>query len=182
MIFGPCSGRLSGASAPAAMIGRPTAVPVNPHASVPEILKKLRRSISVFDLAISVREVMHALYRDGRFDRRMRIVIAQGEILEAKIVDAFDGRVQLHPRQRPEIARQLLARLLEMVPVKMQIAKGVNEFGRTQLAYLRHHHGEQRIRRNVERNPQKKVGAALIKLAAQLVVAHIKLKEDMAGG
>ena len=68
------------------------------------------------------------LHRDRRFDRRMRIVADKLEILELEVVDVFHRRIQFHPRKRARRARQLLARLLEMVPVKMQIAEGVNEF------------------------------------------------------
>src|SRR5580765_3278927 len=89
MIFGSCSGPPGRASAAAAIIGRPAAVPVNPQASAPEIFKKLRRLIPAFDPARSVRGVMSALYRNRRFYRRMRIVFAQSKILETKIADLF---------------------------------------------------------------------------------------------
>src|SRR3954447_7022440 len=84
--------------------------------------------------------------RDRRFDRGVRIVFAQNEILEPEIVDAFHGWIQLHPRQRPKPSRKLFPRLLEMILIKMQIAKGVDEFARPQIANLRDHDGEQGIR------------------------------------
>ena len=58
----------------------------------------------------------------------MRIVAGESEILETKVVYALDGRVQLHPRQRSRLARELFVCLVEMVSIKMEIAKGVDEF------------------------------------------------------
>ena len=55
-----------------------------------------------------------------------------------------------------------------MILVKMQVAKGVNEVARIEIDNLRHHHGEQCIGSDVERHTEKKIGATLIKLAAQL--------------
>ena len=67
-----------------------------------------------------------------------------------------------------------------MILVKMQVAKGVNEIARPQIDHLRDHQGEERIRRDVEGHAQKKISATLIKLAAQLAILHVKLKEDVA--
>ncbi len=78
-------------------------------------------------------------------------------------------------------ARQLFARLFEMIPVKMQIAKSVNEFTARQAADLRHHHGEERIARDVEGHAEKKIGAALVKLATERAVLDVKLKKRVAG-
>src|SRR6266849_865283 len=95
------------------------------------------------------------LHRDWRFDGRVRIVADELEIFEFEIVDAFDGRIQFHPRQISTIARELFARLLEMVLVEMQIAKGVDEIARRKIDNLRHHQREQRIRCDVERHAEK---------------------------
>src|ERR1700674_1011873 len=120
-------------------------------------------------------------YGDGRFDRGVRIVICQREILEAEIVDIFHSGIELHPRERSKIAGELLTRLFEMILVKVQIAESVDELAGAQLADLRDHHREQRIRGDVEGHAEKQIGAALIKLAAQLAVAHVKLEENVAG-
>lgn len=74
------------------------------------------------------------------FDRGMRVVAGEGEIFEAEIVNAFHGRIQLHARQRTKLAGELLARLVEMVLVKVEIAEGVDEFAGPQIAHLRYHH------------------------------------------
>jgi hypothetical protein len=112
----------------------------------------------------------------------MRVVVAEDKILEAEIVNAFYRAVQLHSREWPESTRQLLVRLVEMVLVKVQVPEGVNEFAGSQIAHLRHHHREHCIRREVERDAKKQIRAALIKLAAQLAVAHVELKSTWQGG
>ena len=68
------------------------------------------------------------LYRDRRLDRGMRVVANQCEISETEIVNVLYYGIQFHPRKRAWISRQLLTRLLEVIPVEMQVAKGVNEF------------------------------------------------------
>ena len=60
----------------------------------------------------------------------MRIVVEESKILEFKVLDAFDCRIQLHPRQPPTLATQLLARLLEMVGIEMDVAKSMDEISR----------------------------------------------------
>src|SRR6266478_8772636 len=79
------------------------------------------------------------LHRDWRFDRRMWIVANELEIFELKVVNIFDRRVQFHSRQWPEFAGELLTRLVEVVFVKMQIAKCVNKITRRHIDDLRHH-------------------------------------------
>ena len=73
-------------------------------------------------------------------------------------------RIELQNRQRLRAARQLQARLIEMIQVKMRVAKRVNEIAGHAARYLRNHVGQKRITRNVERDAQKHVGRALIKL------------------
>src|SRR5436190_18395135 len=104
------------------------------------------------------------LHRNGRFDRWMWLVPDEFEIFEFETVDVFDGRIQFHSRQRPAISRELFARLIEVVVVKMQIAKSVNKIARREIDDLRHHHREKRVRRNVERHTQEKIAAALVQL------------------
>ena len=70
-------------------------------------------------------------------------------------MNIFHGRIELHPRERAEIAGELLARLFEMILIKMQIAEGVDELTGPQLADLRDHHREQRIGGDVEGHAEK---------------------------
>src|SRR5487761_2041266 len=62
----------------------------------------------------------------------------------------------------------------------MCITEGVDEISRFQAAHLRHHQGEQGVAGDVERYAQKNIRAALIKLAGELAVGDVKLKEGMA--
>ena len=72
--------------------------------------------------------------------------------------------------------------MLKMVKVDMGIDKGVDKFSGLQYCGLRHHHGEQCVRSNVERNAKKNVGAALIELAREFSVGHVELEQGMAWG
>ena len=92
---------------------------------------------------------------DWRFNGRVWIVIEQLEIFETKVANILDLRVQLHPRERAALASELFARLFEVIRVEMQVAEGVNEIARPEIANLRHHHRQERIARNVERDSEK---------------------------
>ena len=80
-------------------------------------------------------------------------------------------------RQRARLASELQLRLLEMICVEMQIAERVDEFAGFQSANLRHHPGEQGIAGKVERHAEEQIRTALIKLAAQLSIDHVELKQ-----
>ncbi len=57
----------------------------------------------------------------------------------------------------------------------------MHEVARLQAANLGNHHGQKRIGRNIERNTQEGISAALVKLATELAVGHIELEEAVAG-
>ena len=92
----------------------------------------------------------------------MWIVAGELEVFEFKDVDILDVWIQFQARQWPAFAGELLARLVEMVFVKMEIAERVNEIPWREIDDLCHHHCEYRIRSDVERHTEKQVGAALI--------------------
>jgi hypothetical protein len=75
-------------------------------------------------------------------------------------VDVFDSRIQFHSRQRSVVTGQLFARLLEVIFVKAQITKRVDEIAGCKINNLRHHHRQERIERDVEWHAEKKIGAA----------------------
>jgi len=110
----------------------------------------------------------------------MRVVIHEFKILELEVADVAHRRIQFHLRQRTRPARELQFRLLDVVRVKMQIAERVDEFARLQPTHLRDHQREQCVAGDVERHAQKNIRAALVKLAAQLAFAHIKLEQRVA--
>lgn len=85
----------------------------------------------------------------------MRVVADELEIFELEIVNVHYGRVQFHPGQRTRLARELKLRLVQMVCVKMQVAEGVDEFPRFQIADLRNHQGQQGVAGNIEGHAQK---------------------------
>ena len=63
----------------------------------------------------------------------------------------------------------------------MAIAAGPDEFAGLEIALLRQHVREQRVRGDVERHAEEDVGAALVELAAQPSVRHVELEERVAG-
>ena len=68
-----------------------------------------------------------------------------------------------------------------MIFVKVYIAKSVNELSCFQAADLRHHHGEQGIGGDVERHAEEDIGRALVQLAGEFAIGHVKLEEGVAG-
>ena len=54
------------------------------------------------------------------------------------------------------------------------------EFAGLQAGYLCHHHGKQSIRSNIERYTQENICAALVELAAEPAIGHIKLEQCVA--
>lgn len=68
-----------------------------------------------------------------------------------------------------------------MVRVEVQIAEGVNELLWLEVANFGDHHGQEGVGRDVERYPEKNVGAALVQLATQFTVRDVELKKSMAG-
>lgn len=77
---------------------------------------------------------------------------------------------------------KLLADLFEMVGVNVGIAESMDEIARLQAANLRHHHREQRVTRDVERDTEEAVGATLVKLARKFSVGHVELEKCVAWG
>jgi hypothetical protein len=70
----------------------------------------------------------------------------------------------------------------QMVLIQVAITEGMNKFPDVQIALLGDHVSQQRIRRNIEGHAQEKVSAALIKLAGELAVGHVKLEKAVAWG
>src|SRR5690606_31606731 len=117
-------------------------------------------------------------WSDGhrRLDMRIGFVANQFEILEAEREQVFHVRIDFYRRQCTRRARQLQVGLLQMIRVKVCVAEGVDEVTRLQAADLRHHQREQTVRGNVERYAKENITAALVQLARQFSVGHIKLE------
>src|SRR5438876_545847 len=136
------------------------------HFFNPRPRKKSQSVVGAFEVDRPLRRAMQSLDCDRSFDRRVRVVINQFEIFEFEVADVVDRRIQFHSRQRTILTGQLFARLVEMVVVKVQIAKGVNEIARHKIDNVCHHHRQERIRRDIERHAEKQIAATLVELAA----------------
>ena len=95
------------------------------------------------------------LHGDWRLDGWMRVVIFQSEVFKLEGEQVFHIGVNAHMRQGTWRTRQLLFDLLHMVAVNMRVAQGVHKVTQLQITYLRHHHGQQGIRRDIEWHAEK---------------------------
>src|SRR6266478_6089043 len=111
---------------------------------------------------------------------RVRVIAFEGKILEAECEYIGHGPVDLHLRQPARHPGKLEPGLFEMVEIQMGVAKGVNEGSGGETGDVRHHHGQQRVGRDVERYAKKYVGGALIELAREPAVRHVELKQAVA--
>ncbi len=110
----------------------------------------------------------------------MRVVALDRDVVVGEREQVADIGIQAQRRQRPRRARQLLARLLEVVRIQVRIAQRVHEIADAQAGGLRHHVGQQRVAGDVERHAEEDVAAALVQLAAELAVDHVELEQAVA--
>src|SRR5689334_98660 len=110
----------------------------------------------------------------------MGIVALDDDVLITESEEIVDLWIQMQRGQRAWLAAELLARLFDVIEIQMRVAESMYEFTGLQAANLRHHHREQRIGCDVERDTEKNVSAALIELARQPALRHIELEECMA--
>lgn len=108
-------------------------------------------------------------------------VVLQGEVLELEIEQGRHRRIEPHGGQGPGIPAQLQPGRLEVVLIEVGVAKGVDELSRVEPADLGHHHGQEGVGGDVERNAQEHVGAPLIQLAGETALGNVELEEGMAG-
>jgi hypothetical protein len=121
------------------------------------------------------------LYCYRRLYPRMRLIVLQYEIIERKAENITHRRVEFHSGQGIGRACQLKLYLFQVIIVNMHIPKRVDELTGLQSTDLCHHHRQQGIGCDIERNPQEYIGGALIELAAQFSIGHIKLEHGMTG-
>ena|SRR5258706_16373263 len=112
----------------------------------------------------SFRGFPQKLNRNWRFDTRMRVVLKQFKILVIKRMNVFRIRIEFHLRQPSRLAAELQFCLVKVIGVQMQVAKRVHECSGLQVANLRDHQCQQRIRSEIEGHSQEKIRAALVKL------------------
>ncbi|MEY2598027.1 MAG: hypothetical protein RLZZ142_286 [Verrucomicrobiota bacterium] len=111
----------------------------------------------------------------------MRVVPFEGEVREAEVGDLAYGRVEDHAGKRARFAGELKGGLIEVIFVEVEIPEGVDKFARLKRTDLGHHEGQERIGGDVEGDPQKKIGAPLIKLTAESAARHVELEKGMTG-
>src|SRR5262249_13543828 len=119
-------------------------------------------------------------YRYVCLDMRVRLIANKLKVRVLEFKYRFDSGIQLHHRRRIGFPRDLNSCLLQVVEVKVGVAEGMYEFTRFESAYMRDHHGKQRVGGNVEGRAQEDVGGPLIKLAGQLALCHVELKKGVA--
>lgn len=67
-----------------------------------------------------------------------------------------------------------------MVAVDVDVTHRMDEISGLQSAYLGNHHSQESIGRDIERNSQEDICAALVQLTTQLSVDDVKLEHRMA--
>src|SRR5579871_3154597 len=68
-----------------------------------------------------------------------------------------------------------------MIEIEVGVSERLDEFAGGQPGHLRHHHRQQRVGGDVERNAEKDVGRALIELTGEAAVSHVELEKAVAG-
>ena len=111
----------------------------------------------------------------------MRVVAFQSEVLKNKILKLRAGWIKNHARQGAAFAGELQAGLVEVVGIEMKVAEGVNKRSGLETADLSDHEREERVGGDIKRDSKKKIGAALIELAAEFAILNIKLEKRVAG-
>jgi len=109
----------------------------------------------------------------------MWIVPDDFKIIIAKAKDVLYLRVEFQLWERAEISRQLQLQLLNVVVVDVGIAEGMYKITYLELTNLGHHMHQKCVRCDVERHAQENICTALVQLAAELTIGHIKLEECM---
>jgi hypothetical protein len=119
------------------------------------------------------------LDRNRSLDCRPRIVVLKGKVIELEAENVLHIRVNLHRRKPLQCTRQLFLGLFEVITVEVQVAERVDELERFVVAYLGHHHEEERVGSDIERDSEEKVGTALIELTAELAFTGLAYSADI---
>ena len=116
----------------------------------------------------------------------MGLVVGQCKVFKGEVIESGDFRINFHAREGEWVAGQLKAGLLEMIRVEVEVAKGMDELAGFVSADLLNHHGEERVGGDVEGDTEEKIGAALVKLAAEagalgFGIMNVELEKEVAG-
>ena len=74
----------------------------------------------------------------------------------------------------------MLVGLIQVVQIEMGIAEGVDELARIEIADMGDEMGQERVARDVERNAEENIGAALVELARKPAVGDVELEQTVA--
>lgn len=80
-----------------------------------------------------------ALHRDRRIDPRVRIVADDLEVLDLEVEDRVRHTVDLQPRERTDVTRQLKFHLLEVVLVDVRVGADPDHPTGLETAHQREH-------------------------------------------
>ena len=99
----------------------------------------------------------HLLNGHRCFDRRVRIIACDDEIVELVIEQTLRTTLEVKLRQRLRIALQQLLNLLKVVGVDVDVTACPNELADLQVTLLRQHVYQQSIAGDVERQAEEHV-------------------------
>lgn len=110
----------------------------------------------------------------------MWFIVLEYNIVDAKIVNFRHFASEPQQWKGVRLPFQLLVHLIHMVVVNVCIAQRVNKITGIQPAHVGNHVRQQSVAGNIEWYTESHVGAALVHLARQLSVGHVKLDKTMA--
>jgi hypothetical protein len=106
------------------------------------------------------------------------IVVNDLDVLETIVEEGRGTATKTDTRQGSGLPGELDVHnvICQMVPVEVKVAEAVHKLPDTQVALLGEHVGEERIARDIERDAQEQVRAALIELAGEPSFDNIELE------
>ena len=102
-------------------------------------------------------------------------------VVVGETVNIGDAGVEFELRQVHRLTGNLEVGLLKMVAGKVCITEGVNKCASLETTDLCHHVRKQCVGCNIEGDAEEHIGAALVLLAVEFAVRHMKLEECVAG-
>src|SRR3989442_11067802 len=111
----------------------------------------------------------------------MRLVALEREVLVLELEQLAARGVEAHAREGARRTVELLARLLEMIQIKMRVAEREDELAGLEAGDLRHHQREERVGGDVEGHAEEEIGAPLVHLAGEAAFGDVELEQRMAG-
>ena len=111
----------------------------------------------------------------------LRIIADDFKIIKTEPIYAVWCAMNQQLRQLSWFSCYLFTRLIKMIAIEMRITQNMDKFTNLQSTDPCDHMDQQCIGSDIERHPQKDIGASLIKLAGQTTIGDIKLKQTMTG-